>query len=35
MKTNSNWKPVTISGFTGILMGAGSMQGIHDCGRML
>lgn len=30
MKTNNkNWKPVTISGFTGILMGAGSVLGMQ------
>jgi len=30
MKTNNKtWKPVTISGFTGILMGAGAMKGVQ------
>lgn len=30
MKTNNKtWKPVTISGFTGILMGAGAMKGMQ------
>ena len=30
MKTNNkNWKPVTISGFTGILMGGGSVLGMQ------
>lgn len=30
MKTNNkSWKPVTISGFTGILMGAGAMKGVQ------
>ena len=36
MKTNNkNWKPVTISGFTGILMGAGSMQGTQAIKSLL
>ena len=36
MKTNNkNWKPVTISGFTGILMGAGSMQGTQTIKSLL
>ena len=28
MKTNNSWKPVTISGMTGILMGAGAMYAV-------
>lgn len=34
MKTNKNWKPVTISGFTGILMGAGSLKGMEKVQAM-
>ena len=29
MKTNETWKPVTISGITGILMGAGTVYGVQ------
>lgn len=35
MKTNNkNWKPVTISGFTGILMGGGSVLGMQAMSSM-
>lgn len=33
MKTNGTWKPVTIGGFTGILIGAGAMHASQGLGR--